>query len=144
MTAPAEPIARASKGRTRFWRAPMLHSLPLRISVVAICFLWTLPTAGLFVSSFRNPQLITQTGWWDGLLHLFDKNQWTLQNYQQVLSANGMGDAFLNSLIVTIPSTVIPITIAAFAAYAFAWIPFRGRGILFTLVVARRRPLQMR
>ena len=43
-----------------------------------------------------------------------------------------MGNAFINSLIVTIPSTVIPITIAAFAAYAFAWIPFRGRGILFT------------
>ena len=42
-----------------------------------------------------------------------------------------MGEAFLNSLIVTIPATVIPITIAAFAAYAFAWIPFRGRGILF-------------
>ena len=47
-----------------------------------------------------------------------------------------MGNAFINSLIVTIPSTVIPITIAAFAAYAFAWIPFRGRGILFTIVVA--------
>jgi alpha-glucoside transport system permease protein len=144
MSAPAQPVARASTGRTRFWRAPMLQSLPLRISVIVICFLWTLPTAGLLVSSVRNPQLITKTGWWEGLLHLFDKNQWTLQNYQQVLSANGMGDAFLNSLIVTIPSTVIPITIAAFAAYAFAWIPFRGRGILFTIVVALLVvPLQM-
>ena len=144
MTESAQPIRRAPEGRTRFWRAPMLQSLPLRISVVVICFLWTVPTAGLLVSSVRNPQLITQTGWWDGLLHLFDKNQWTLQNYQQVLSANGMGDAFLNSLIVTIPSTVIPITIAAFAAYAFAWIPFRGRGILFTIVVALLVvPLQM-
>ncbi|MBA2720235.1 MAG: carbohydrate ABC transporter permease, partial [Chloroflexi bacterium] len=122
----------------------MLQSLPLRISVIVICFLWTLPTAGLLVSSVRNPQLITKTGWWEGLLHIFDKNQWTLQNYQQVLAANGMGDAFLNSLIVTIPSTVIPITIAAFAAYAFAWIPFRGRGILFTIVVALLVvPLQM-
>ena len=55
-----------------------------------------------------------------------------------------MGKAFINSLIVTIPSTVIPITIAAFAAYAFAWIPFRGRGILFTIVVALLVvPLQM-
>jgi alpha-glucoside transport system permease protein len=96
------------------------------------------------VSSVRNPQLITQTGWWVGLLHLFDKDQWTLHNYEQVLAATGMGNAFLNSLIVTIPSTVIPITIAAFAAYAFAWIPFRGRGILFTLVVALLVvPLQM-
>ena len=144
MSAPAQPVARASKERARFWRAPMLQSLPLRISVIVICFLWTLPTAGLLVSSVRNPQLITQTGWWEGLLHMFDKNQWTLQNYQQVLTANGMGDAFLNSLIVTIPSTIIPITIAAFAAYAFAWIPFRGRGILFTIVVALLVvPLQM-
>ena len=143
MTAPTQPVARA-KERTRFWRAPLLESLPLRISVIVICFLWTLPTAGLLVSSVRNPQLITKTGWWDGLLHMFDANQWTLQNYQQVLSANGMGAAFLNSLIVTIPSTVIPITIAAFAAYAFAWIPFRGRGILFTIVVALLVvPLQM-
>jgi alpha-glucoside transport system permease protein len=143
MTAPTQPVARA-KERTRFWRAPMLQSLPLRISVIVICFLWTLPTAGLLVSSVRNPQLITKTGWWDGLFHMFDANQWTLQNYQQVLSANGMGAAFLNSLIVTIPSTVIPITIAAFAAYAFAWIPFRGRGILFTIVVALLVvPLQM-
>ena len=128
----------------RFWRAPMLQSLPLRLSVVVICFLWTLPTAGLLVTSFRNPQLITQTGWWQGLLNAFQPNQWTLNNYANVLSGDNMGTAFLNSLIVTIPSTMIPITIAAFAAYAFAWIPFRGRGVLFIVVVALLVvPLQM-
>jgi alpha-glucoside transport system permease protein len=144
MTAPAQPIARTSMRRSAFWRAPMLESLPLRISVVVICVLWTLPTAGLLVSSVRNPALITKSGWWEGLLHLFDADQWTLSNYTNVLASEGMGDAFLNSLIVTIPSTVIPITIAAFAAYAFAWIPFRGRGILFIIVVALLVvPLQM-
>jgi len=145
MTAPAESIARPSRGRrTAFWRAPMLNSLPLRLSVIVICFLWTLPTAGLLVTSFRNPQLITKTGWWEGLFHLFDQNQWTFANYQQVLGGEGMGAAFLNSLIVTIPSTVIPITIAAFAAYAFAWIKFPGRGLLFIIVVALLVvPLQM-
>jgi len=136
MTAPAQPLVKPSSRRFAFWRAPMLDSLPLRLSVLILCFLWTLPTAGLFVSSFRNPILITKSGWWEGLFHLFDANQWTLQNYSQVLSSEGMGASFLNSLIVTVPSTVIPITIAAFAAYAFAWIPFRGRGILFTIVVA--------
>jgi alpha-glucoside transport system permease protein len=142
---PEQPIVRASKARrTAFWRAPMLESLPLRLSVIVICLLWTLPTAGLLVTSFRNPQLITKTGWWDGLFHLFDQNQWTLSNYQQVLGGEGMGAAFLNSLIVTIPSTVIPITIAAFAAYAFAWIKFPGRGLLFIIVVALLVvPLQM-
>ncbi len=134
-TTTAEPMARA-RSRGRFWRAPMLESLPLRLSVLVICFLWTVPTAGLLVTSVRNPQLVTKTGWWEGLLNLFGADQWTFKNYEQVLGADGMFDAFLNSLIVTIPSTVIPITIAAFAAYAFAWIPFRGRGILFTIVVA--------
>jgi alpha-glucoside transport system permease protein len=143
MTAPAKPMVQASTERSRFWRAPMLQSAPLRVSVLVICVLWTLPTLGLFVSSFRNPELITQTGWWTVFLNPFEQG-WTLQNYQQVISSNGMGEAFLNSLIVTIPSTVVPITIAAFAAYAFAWIPFRGRGILFTIVVALLVvPLQM-
>jgi alpha-glucoside transport system permease protein len=130
--------------RSRFWRAPMLESLPLRISVLVICFLWTLPTAGLLVTSFRNPQLITKTGWWEGILNALQPDQWTLQNYANVLGGDNMGAAFLNSLIVTIPSTVIPITIAAFAAYAFAWIPFPGRGPLFIVVVALLVvPLQM-
>jgi alpha-glucoside transport system permease protein len=100
-----------------------------------ICLLWTIPTLGLLVTSVRNPELISTTGWWTALLNPFAPNQWTLANYSEVISAGGMGPAFLNSLIVTIPATVIPITIAAFAAYAFAWIPFRGRGILFTIVV---------
>lgn len=134
----------ATKSGSRFWRAPLLQSLPLRLSVIVICFLWTLPTAGLLVTSFRNPQLITKTGWWEGLLNAFQPDQWTLNNYASVLSGDNMGTAFLNSLIVTIPSTVIPITIAAFAAYAFAWIPFRGRGPLFIVVVALLVvPLQM-
>jgi alpha-glucoside transport system permease protein len=142
-TTTAKPITRPGS-RGRFWRAPLLESLPLRISVLVICFLWTLPTAGLLVTSFRNPQDITKTGWWVGLLNLFTPGQWTLQNYQQVLGGENMANAFLNSLIVTIPSTVIPITIAAFAAFAFAWIPFRGRGILFIIVVALLVvPLQM-
>jgi len=133
-----------TKSGSRFWRAPLLQSLPLRISVLVICFLWTLPTAGLLVTSFRNPQLITKTGWWEGLLNAFQPDQWTLQNYANVLGGDNMGAAFLNSLIVTIPSTVIPITIAAFAAFAFAWIPFPGRGPLFIVVVALLVvPLQM-
>ena len=143
MTAPAQPIARPAR-RSAFWRAPMLESLPLRLSVLVICFLWTVPTAGLLVSSFRNPELITRSGWWEGLFNLFAADQWTLSNYANVLASEGMGASFLNSLIVTIPSTVIPITIAAFAAYAFAWIPFPGRGLLFIVVVALLVvPLQM-
>jgi alpha-glucoside transport system permease protein len=134
MTAEARPIARDTP-RISAWRPPLLRSLPVRLSVLVICFLWTIPTLGLLVTSVRNPDLISDSGWWTALLHPFAADQWTLSNYQQVLDSGGMGAAFLNSLIVTVPSTVIPITIAAFAAYAFAWIPFRGRGILFVIVV---------
>jgi len=135
MTAPARPIE-PRQTRVVAWRPAFMRSVPLRLSVLAICLLWTLPTLGLLVTSVRNPALITTSGWWTSLFHPFEANQWTLSNYQTVLSTDGMGTAFINSLIVTIPSVAIPITIAAFAAYAFAWIPFRGRGILFTIVVA--------
>jgi alpha-glucoside transport system permease protein len=135
MTAHAQPIESKRVPRVAAWRPPFVHSLPLRLSVFAICFLWTLPTLGLLVTSVRDPALITTSGWWTALLHPFEANQWTLSNYATVFSSDGMGSAFLNSLIVTVPSTAIPITIAAFAAYAFAWVPFRGRGILFTIVV---------
>ncbi len=134
MTAPAQPAARQT-ARVANWRPALLRSLPVRLTVLVICFLWTLPTLGLLVTSVRNPELVSNSGWWTSLANLFAPDQWTLANYQQVIASGGMGDAFLNSLIVTIPATVIPITIAAFAAYAFAWIPFRGRGILFTVVV---------
>ena len=134
MSASAQP-ATERPARVIAWRPLLMRSMGVRISVFVICLLWTIPTLGLLVTSVRNPQDISNTGWWTALLHPFDPNQWTLANYQNVIGSGGMGNAFLNSLIVTIPATVIPITIAAFAAYAFAWIPFRGRGILFTIVV---------
>jgi alpha-glucoside transport system permease protein len=134
MTAPAQPIERPAARVA--WRPAFIRSLPLRLSVLVICFLWTVPTLGLLVTSVRDPALIATSGWWTSLLHPFEANQWTLSNYETVLASDGMGNAFINSLVVTIPSVAIPITIAVFAAYAFAWIPFRGRGILFTIVVA--------
>jgi alpha-glucoside transport system permease protein len=134
MTAPAQTKQVASVAA---WRPAFMRSLPLRLSVLLICFLWTLPTLGLLVTSVRDPLLITKSGWWTSLLSPLDPpNQWTLSNYATVISSDGMGNAFINSLIVTVPSVAIPITIAAFAAYAFAWVPFRGRGVLFTIVVA--------
>ena len=135
MTAPAQPIEQP-KASTAAWRPAFIRSVPLRLSVFFICLLWTIPTLGLLVTSIRDPKNITTSGWWTALLHPFEANQWTLSNYQTVIASDGMGNAFINSLIVTIPSVCIPITIAAFAAYAFAWVPFRGRGILFTIVVA--------
>jgi alpha-glucoside transport system permease protein len=143
MTAPAKRVEQPTAA-VAAWRPAFIRSVPLRLSVLLICLLWTIPTLGLLVTSVRDPKDITTSGWWTALLHPFEANQWTLSNYSTVIASDGMGNAFINSLIVTVPSVAIPITIAAFAAYAFAWIPFRGRGILFTIVVALLVvPLQM-
>lgn len=134
----------AGVGPRRAWVPLLMRSLPLKIAVVFICLLWSVPTLGVFVTSFRPSQQTLQSGWWDALLNPLRSGQWTLSNYQQVLESEGMGNAFINSLIVTVPSTVIPITIAAFAAYAFAWIRFPLRGPLFAIVVGLLVvPLQM-
>ena len=119
-------------------------SAPVRLAVLVIAIIWTMPTAGLLISSLRPPNDISSSGWWTALAHPFEMTQWTLANYQRVLTADGMGNAFLNSLAVTVPAVVIPITIAAFAAYAFAWMEFPGRVILFVIVVGLMVvPLQM-
>jgi alpha-glucoside transport system permease protein len=119
--------------------------LGVRAAIVFIAFLWSLPTAGLLISSLRPADALVETGWWEAVLHPFESaQQWTLANYEVALGGEGMANSFINSLIVTIPATVIPITIAAFAAYAFAWMRFPGRSILFAVVVGLLVvPLQM-
>ena len=114
----------------------LLGRWPLRLSLIAIVTLWLVPTVGLLISSFRTRALIESEGWWMFFLNPFDLSQWTISNYQVALTQQGFGNAFLNSLAVTIPSTVIPITVATFAAYAFTWMRFRGRNLLFVSVVA--------
>jgi alpha-glucoside transport system permease protein len=115
----------------------------VRITIAVIVILWLIPTVGVLVTSFRPEALVDSTGWWTALAHPFRAAEWTLENYRLALN-EGFGNAFLNSLAVTIPSTVIPITIAAFAAYAFSWMHFKGRDVLFIVVVALLVvPLQM-
>lgn len=122
----------------------MINKVVVNTIVILIVVLWTIPTFGLLVSSFRPRNMITASGWWTALLNPFAEGAWSLANYQSVLFADAMGSAFMNSLLVTIPSTVIPITIAAFAAYAIAWMEFPGRKAFFvTLVGLMVVPLQM-
>jgi alpha-glucoside transport system permease protein len=115
-----------------------------RGTVLLIVLLWTIPTLGVLISSFRPEERVENTGWWTVFAHLFDPSEWTLDNYHTALSGQGFGNAFLNSLAVAIPATVIPITIAAFAAYAFSWMQFPGRHVMFVAVVGLMVvPLQM-
>ncbi len=122
----------------------IFSAAPLRITIIVIALLWTIPSVGLLITSFRHPDDIQTSGWWTVFQHPFELSQYTISNYQQVILADGMGEAFLNSLLVTIPAVVIPITIAAFAAYAFAWLEFPGRSLFFIIVVGLMVvPLQM-
>ncbi len=118
-------------------------AFPVYLTVFAVVVIWTVPTLGLLVNSFREPGDIRATGWWNALASPFDTAQWTLDNYTRVLD-EGFSNAFLNTLAVSIPATIIPIMIAAFAAYAFAWMDFPGRNFLFVVVVGLMVvPLQM-
>ncbi len=117
--------------------------VPIFLTVTLIVLLWTIPTLGIVVNSFRTPQEIRATGWWNVIGNVFDSSTWTLENYRTVLD-DGFSNAFANTLAVAIPSTIIPITVAAFAAYGFAWMRFPGRNVLFAAVVGLMVvPLQM-
>lgn len=108
--------------------------------LLLLCLLWLIPVIGLFISSFRTRDAQFDSGWWSAIANPLDFTQWTVQNYTTVLGDNpagvNMGQAFINSFIVTVPATVIPILIAAFAAYAFTFMEWKGRDVMFVVIVA--------
>ncbi len=121
-----------------------LTSRGATIASIIIAFLWTVPTFGLLVASVR-PQENKRQGWWT----IFTEWSPTLENYAKVLgnssvSNDNLASYFINSFVITIPGTLFPLLLALMAAYAFAWIPFRGRSTLFVIVFALQIvPLQM-
>jgi alpha-glucoside transport system permease protein len=141
MSVPAIPIPETSGGHAPGVRRGGWF---VRITILVIVLLWLIPTVGVLITSFRPENLVESSGWWTALAHPFRAAEWTLENYRLAFDAQGFGNAFMNSLAVAIPATVMPIAIAAFAAYAFAWMDFRGRYLMFVLVVGLMVvPLQM-
>jgi len=106
-----------------------------RTTLTIICAAWLVPVLGLLISSFRTRNAVTSTGWWTVFAPPFRFDQFTLGNYQEVLSG-GMGQAFINTVAVAVPAVICPLLAAAFAAYAFAWMPMPGRNLIFAVIVA--------
>jgi alpha-glucoside transport system permease protein len=107
-----------------------LNRTVIHVALALIGLIWLVPTLGLLVTSFRPRSDIQSTGWWDIFnLHL------TIENYRQVLEAQGMLQAFANTVFIAVPSTLLPLGICALAAYAFSWMRFPFRDTLFLIVV---------
>ncbi|MBB2956690.1 carbohydrate ABC transporter permease [Pseudoclavibacter helvolus] len=142
-TKTAEQLARGEKttsGKVK----KNLTSRWATVAAIAIAVVWTIPTFGLFVSSFRPKAEVVSTGWWT----IFENWGFTFDNYVEVLASGNtqltMAQAFLNSIVIALPATVIPLAIALLAAYGFAWMDFKGKNWLFILVFALQVvPIQM-
>ena len=123
-SAPQPPAARPP--------VPPRRKMWLHLTVLVLMAIWAVPTVGLLISSFRPSSELSSSGWWTAFAPPYT---FTMENYQAVVGQSGIGRAFVNSLFIAIPATIIPLFVAAFAAYAFSWMEFPGRDVLFVVVV---------
>jgi alpha-glucoside transport system permease protein len=137
----ADRLEPAVKAIRRSFSRPIASALVLLLTTV-----WTIPTLGLFVTSLRPAADVSATGWWTA----FTNPAFTLENYTTVLLQSGFGSSggllpyLINSLVIVIPSTIVPLVVAAMAAYCLAWVRFRGNDAIFFVIFALQIvPLQM-
>ena len=145
-SADAAPVVTAggqagAKAVRRAFSSPIASFL-----VIALTVVWTVPTLGLLATSLRPEKDVAQTGWWTFFAH----PGITLANYHDVLFNGGFGvqnglmPYLINSLAITVPATIFPLALASMAAYALAWVRFRGSDIIFFVIFALQVvPLQM-
>ena len=128
----SEPVGAVRERSTSARLVRALNRTPIHIALALIALIWLAPTVGLLVTSFRPRSDIQVSGWWESFLQF----RFTLENYSAVLSSQGMVRAFTNTVLIAVPSTIIPVTLACMAAYAFSWLNFPFRDALFLIVVA--------
>jgi alpha-glucoside transport system permease protein len=104
------------------------------VVLIILSALWLLPTVGLFITSLRAKGEAQTSGWWDVFLNPFSQD-WDLSSYTTVLTENKLGTSFISSLAVTIPATILPLLFAAYAAFGFTFLSFRGREFFFSVII---------
>lgn len=104
------------------------------IVLILLAALWLLPTFGLLITSVREGSQAQITGWWDVFVHPF-QTQWSGVAFKQALEKNGLAASFISSAAVTIPATILPLLFAAYAAYGFTFLRFRGREFFFSTII---------
>jgi len=119
---------RAAEGDTR--KPHILVTIIMAIIAIA----WLFPLLGLLITSFRTKAAADATGWWTVFTDPFNAG-WTLDGFSQAWTALDVGTTFWNSIAVTIPATVLPVMVAAMAAYAFTFFQFRGKEVYFAIVL---------
>jgi alpha-glucoside transport system permease protein len=132
-----ESAVKAATRRTK----QRLTSRGATIASLIIAVFWTIPTVGLFITSIRPKVDTLRTGWWE----IFINPTFTIENYGDVLfGRDSLLGPFINSIAISIPATIFPLVIASLAGYAFAWMKFKGRDVIFVLVFALQIvPIQM-
>ena len=115
-----------SKGKSK--------SIGSYIILVILAAFWLMPTVGLFITSLRAKGEAQTSGWWAAILHPFTQD-WDLSSYTTVLTENKLGTSFISSLAVTIPATILPLLFAAYAAFGFTFLTFRGREFYFSVII---------
>jgi alpha-glucoside transport system permease protein len=131
MTAAAIPEARTAERTFSERVARWVSRSPIHIVLGLIGLVWLLPSLGLLVTSFRPSSEMRASGWWT----VITDPTFTLDNYTRVLEGQGMGGAFINSISITVPSTLIPLVIASLAAFALAWVRFPLRDTTFLVII---------
>jgi alpha-glucoside transport system permease protein len=113
--------------------ATRLGGTVMYVLLIIVAAFWLLPTLGLFVESLRDPSDNAATGWWTVFA---EPAQLSLRNYQHLLNNDAILGSLWNTVLITVPSTLLVVAFGALAGYALAWIEFRGRDALYIIVVA--------
>ncbi|MCK1798199.1 carbohydrate ABC transporter permease [Streptomyces sp. XM4193] len=134
--APVSTPARSTPEKARKgpvdWLTKRLGNGLVQVSLLLVGLIWITPLAGLFFSSMRDDKDNSASGWWTSLVR---PDQLSFENYTTLLENSGITTAFWNTVMISVPTTVLVVVISALAGYAFAWLEFPGRDAIFLIVV---------